>query len=156
MLIIGCDFHPGFQQIAMCDTSSNEVRRRRLEHVAEARQFYAQLQGEVRVGVEACGSTQWFEQMLAQMGHELWLGDAARIRRSTFLREIRHDLRFADEANRLERQELGVAGAEPDAVKPAKARCGNGSGFAHSVSLASALMAATASALPPRLPRTTR
>jgi len=80
MWIIGCDFHPGFQQVAMVETDTGEVRRRRLEHVAEARQFYCDLRGEVRVGMEACGSTQWFEQLLAELGHEVWLGDAARIR----------------------------------------------------------------------------
>ena len=95
MLIIGCDFHPGFQQIAMCESNSSEVRRRRLEHVAEARQFYAELSGEVRVGVEACGSTEWFEQMLAEMGHQLWLGDAARIR-AMCVRQQKTNQRDAD------------------------------------------------------------
>src|SRR5260370_42068332 len=31
--------------------------------------------------MEAVGNAQWFEQMLAEMGHELWIGDAAQIRR---------------------------------------------------------------------------
>ena len=35
----------------------------------------------MRVGIEAVGNSQWFEQMLAEMGHELWIGDAAQIRR---------------------------------------------------------------------------
>ena len=30
--------------------------------------------------MEASGYTHWFEKMLAERGHELWLGDAARIR----------------------------------------------------------------------------
>jgi transposase len=34
----------------------------------------------VRVGIEATGHTRWFERMLAEMGHELWIGDAAQIR----------------------------------------------------------------------------
>jgi transposase len=33
------------------------------------------------VGIEAVGNSQWFEQMLVEMGHELWIGDAAQIRR---------------------------------------------------------------------------
>jgi transposase len=34
------------------------------------------------VGIEATGYTRWFERMLGEMGHELWVGDAARIRAS--------------------------------------------------------------------------
>jgi transposase len=30
--------------------------------------------------MEACGNSQWFEGMLEEMGHELWIGDAAQIR----------------------------------------------------------------------------
>ena len=33
------------------------------------------------MGIEAVGNSQWFEQMLAELGHELWIGDAAQIRR---------------------------------------------------------------------------
>ena len=32
MLIIGCDFHSRFQQIAMLDTTDGEIIERRLEH----------------------------------------------------------------------------------------------------------------------------
>ena len=32
MLIIGCDYHPGFQQIAFMDTETGEFGERRLEH----------------------------------------------------------------------------------------------------------------------------
>ena len=32
MLIIGCDFHSRFQQIAMVDTETGELVERRLEH----------------------------------------------------------------------------------------------------------------------------
>ena len=40
MLIIGCDFHSRFQQIAMLDTETGEVIERRLEHESdEARKF---------------------------------------------------------------------------------------------------------------------
>jgi len=83
MKIIGCDFHPSYQQIAMVDTETGELWEGRLEHEqGQARRFYQALVGQVvRVGIEAVGNSQWFEQMLAEMGHELWIGDAARIRR---------------------------------------------------------------------------
>jgi transposase len=83
MKIIGCDFHPSYQQIAMMDTETGELWEGRLEHEqGEARRFYQALQGQtVRVGMEAVGNSHWFEQMLAELGHELWIGDAAQIRR---------------------------------------------------------------------------
>jgi hypothetical protein len=31
MLIIGCDYHPGFQQIAWVDTDTGEFQEQRLE-----------------------------------------------------------------------------------------------------------------------------
>ena len=45
MLIIGCDFHPSFEQIAFCDTITGECGQRRLEHGGEAEAFYRSLQG---------------------------------------------------------------------------------------------------------------
>jgi transposase len=81
MLIIGCDFHPGFQQVAIFDKQTGEYQEKRLQHRAEAEQFYRSLGGQaVRVGMEACGHYPWFERLLAELGFELWLGDAARIR----------------------------------------------------------------------------
>ena len=79
MKIIGCDFHPSFQQIAMVDTETGEYTERKLTP-EEARQFYAELKGPVLVGMEACGNTLWFERLLASLGIELWLGDAGKIR----------------------------------------------------------------------------
>jgi transposase len=32
-----------------------------------------------RVGLEATGHTRWFERLLAELGYELWIGDAAQI-----------------------------------------------------------------------------
>jgi transposase len=86
MKIIGCDFHPGYQQIAMLDKNTGEVTEKRLSHSEEgkeARKFYLGLAGPVRVGLEASGQSQWFERLLAERGHELWIGDAAKIRAST-------------------------------------------------------------------------
>ena len=40
MLIIGCDYHPGFQQIAYVDRETGEFRERRLKHPEEAEKFY--------------------------------------------------------------------------------------------------------------------
>jgi transposase len=81
MWIIGCDYHPRFQQIAMVNTEGGECGQRRLEHVAEAEQFYRSLQGQaVRVGMEASGHARWFERLLGELGQELWIGNPAAIR----------------------------------------------------------------------------
>jgi transposase len=79
MKIIGCDFHPSFQQIAMLDAKTGELTEKRLKP-EEAVQFYRQLQGPVLVGMEACGNTLWFQRLLAELSHDLWLGDAGKIR----------------------------------------------------------------------------
>jgi transposase len=81
MLIIGCDYHPGFQQIAFVDTETGEVGERRLTHREEAEQFYGTLkERRVRVGMEASGHARWFERLLTDLQLEVWIGDAAEIR----------------------------------------------------------------------------
>jgi transposase len=81
MIIIGCDFHTRFQQVAMLDPTTGEMIERRLEHEnGEAEKFYETLPSPARVGMEATINAQWFERMLRRYHHELWIGDAARIR----------------------------------------------------------------------------
>jgi len=81
MLIIGCDYHPGFQQIAFVDKETGECGERRLTQREEAEQFYRALLGQnVRVGMEASGHARWFERLLNELQFELWIGDAAEIR----------------------------------------------------------------------------
>jgi len=84
MLIIGCDYHPSFQQIAFVDTDTGELEERRLEHREEADKFYRELAVQakkVRVGMEASGQARWFERLLAELNIELWVGDATEIAR---------------------------------------------------------------------------
>ncbi len=83
MLIIGCDYHPSVQQIALIDTETGDYSEHRLQHSeGEAENFYRDLKQRgmsVRVGLEATGHTRWFERLLAELGYELWKGDAAQI-----------------------------------------------------------------------------
>jgi len=65
MIIIGVDYHPEFQQIALLDQNSGELQERRLLHPEEAEQFYRALRAageKVRVGMEASGHARWFER----------------------------------------------------------------------------------------------
>ena len=81
MLIIGCDYHPGFQQIAWLDAETGERGGGRLEHNAEAEAFYRGLQGRaVRVGMESTGGVGWFRQLLSECGHELRQAHATQVR----------------------------------------------------------------------------
>src|SRR6202158_5485862 len=83
MIIIGADYHPGFQQVAYVDTDTGELQERRLGHREDAEKFYRDLAAQevkVRVGMEASGHARWFERLLAELQFELWIGDAAEIR----------------------------------------------------------------------------
>ena len=83
MLIIGCDYYPGFQQIACVDLETGELSERRLSHREQAEQFYRELKkrdSAVRVGMESSGHSRWFERLLHELGFELWIGDPAEIR----------------------------------------------------------------------------
>ena len=82
MIIIGVDYHPEFQQIALLDKDTGECGEKRLAHPEEAEQFYRALAAtgqKVRVGMEASGHARWFERLLAGLQFELWIGDAATI-----------------------------------------------------------------------------
>jgi transposase len=97
MRIIGCDFHPSFQQISMLEVESGQRTRKKLLHATgEAERFYRSLRGErVQVGIEASGNTRWFERLLEELGHELLIGDAAKIRAAD-VRKQKTDRRDAD------------------------------------------------------------
>src|ERR1700687_4581595 len=83
MIIIGADYHPGFQQVAYVDTDTGELQERRLGHREDAEKFYRDLAAQevkVRVGMEASGHARWFERLLAELQFEWRIGDAAEIR----------------------------------------------------------------------------
>jgi transposase len=123
MWIIGCDYHPRFQQIAFVNTEGGECGQRRLEHVEQAEQFYRSLAGQsVRVGVEASGQGRWFERLLAELGHELWIGNPAAIRaaeprkQKTDVRDAALLLQLLMEG-RLEKLRIWVPSAEQREVR---------------------------------------
>jgi transposase len=87
MLIIGCDFHSGFQQIAIFDNQTGEVVEKKLLHPGEAMAFYQGQSEPVRVGLESGSPCQWFRRLLSECGHELWIGDASRIRAAEVRRQ---------------------------------------------------------------------
>ncbi len=100
MLIIGCDYHPGFQQVAIFDKQTGEIRQRRLAHPQEAMEFYRGLPAGVLVGIESTGFSGWFERLLEGLGHEVWMGDATQIRAS-MTRKQKTDKRDAEHMVKL-------------------------------------------------------
>lgn len=93
---VAVDFHARQQTISYCDTTDGEIHRCQLHHqVDDVRKFYEQFSGEVIVAFEASGYSAWFEQMLAELGHTVWLGNPAEIRRKAPRRQ-KNDRRDAD------------------------------------------------------------
>ena len=88
MNIMGCDLHSRYQVVAWVKEETGEIVTRRLEHEnGEARTFYADLPRGARVGIEATFPSHGFERLLGECGHELWVGDAAKIRASAVRRQ---------------------------------------------------------------------
>jgi transposase len=95
VIIVGCDFHPAWQLVAVLDTDTGEVSEHKLLHGnREAERFYRSLAAPALVGMEACGNSEWFVELVQQIGHEVWVGDAAQIRAS-YVRKQKTDRRDA-------------------------------------------------------------
>ncbi len=79
----GVDFHARQQAVAWCDTNDGEIRFLQLDHSdpRKVREFYASFSGELIVGLEACGYSQWFEDLLFELHIEPRIGNAAEIRK---------------------------------------------------------------------------
>jgi transposase len=87
-MIMGCDWHPRYQIVAWVEEETGEIMTRRLEHEnGEARRFYESLPRGAIVGMEATLPSHWFERLLGECGHHLWVGDSAKIRASEVRRQ---------------------------------------------------------------------
>ena len=94
----GVDFHARKQTISYLTTEDGEMQQIELQHEQDdIRGFYAQLrsQGQVVVGFESSGYAAWFEELLEELGCEIWIGHAAEIRRCARRRQ-KNDRRDAD------------------------------------------------------------
>lgn len=83
IIYCGVDFHARQQTICCLITETGELTTHELKHDDKeaVRQFYAQFSGLVIVALEASGYTPWFEQLLEELGHQVWLGETTEIRR---------------------------------------------------------------------------
>ena len=81
LLYIGVDFHPHQQTVAWCDTRTGETQTLTLHYDLEkVRKFYQSLEPAI-VGIEATCKAVWFENLLAETDHQLWVGNPVLIRR---------------------------------------------------------------------------
>ena len=95
---IGVDFHARQQTISYLTTEDGEIHQLQLDHgqPEEVRAFYEQFAGErVVVGFESSGYAAWFEELLEELGYEIWIGHATAIRLFARRRQ-KNDRRDAD------------------------------------------------------------
>ncbi|MEP6705541.1 MAG: IS110 family transposase [Acidobacteriota bacterium] len=95
-LYIGVDFHPHQQTIAWCDTRTGETRTSDLVNDPEiVREFYSSLPEPAIVGIEASARATWFEELLFETGHKLFVGNPVLIRKRATSRH-KNDRRDAE------------------------------------------------------------
>jgi transposase len=87
--------------VAFFDPETGETGERKLVNGdGEAERFYRSVPVPSLIGVESCGNSQWFIDLVAKLGHEVWVGDAAQIRAS-YIRRQKTDRRDAAHIMRL-------------------------------------------------------
>jgi transposase len=80
MMIIGCDFHPSWQQVSWLNTETGETGEQKLVQASEMpSDSIGNCQRRALICMEATGNCHWLVDLLAVLGHELWVGDAAQI-----------------------------------------------------------------------------
>lgn len=95
-LYIGVDFHPHQQTAAWCNTQTGETRTIDLAHDLEkVREFYQTLPEPAIIGIEASARAVWFENMLFETGHKLFVGNPVLIRKRATSRH-KNDRRDAE------------------------------------------------------------
>jgi transposase len=82
-MIIGCDFPSSWQQVSWLDTETGDCGEQRLVHAKRQRQTVLSTTGGAGVDWHGGhGHSQWFIELVEDVGHEIWIGDAAQIRGS--------------------------------------------------------------------------
>jgi transposase len=93
---LGVDFHARTQTVCWCDTENGVIHQRTLDHDRDdVRGFYAQFAAPAIVGLESSGYAAWFHRLLAELGHQVQVGDAFQIRQFAKRRQ-KNDRRDAE------------------------------------------------------------
>jgi transposase len=95
-LYIGVDFHPHQQTAAWCDSATGETRTVDIKHdLVRVREFYQSFSEPAVIGIEASAKATWFENMLFETGHKLFVGNPVLIRKRATSRH-KNDRRDAE------------------------------------------------------------
>lgn len=95
-LYIGVDFHPHQQTAAWCDSVTGETRTVDINHdLRRVREFYQSFSEPAVIGIEASAKATWFENMLFETGHKLFVGNPVLIRKRATSRH-KNDRRDAE------------------------------------------------------------
>jgi transposase len=81
--------------VSWLDSETGETGERKLVHATgDGKMFYQHLAAPALIGMETTGNSQWFIELVQDLGHEIWIGDAAQIRAS-YVRKQKTDKRDA-------------------------------------------------------------
>lgn len=93
---LGVDFHARTQTVCWRDTGDGVIHQRLLDHAHDdVRAFYAQFAAPAIVGLESSGYAVWFHRLLAELRHQVLVGDAFAIRQFAKRRQ-KNDRRDAE------------------------------------------------------------
>lgn len=84
---IGVDLHPYQQTVCWCDQETGETGTLKLFHdIEKVREFYSSIGKRAIVGIEATGRAGWFEKVVEESGHKLFVGNPVSIRKTALSR----------------------------------------------------------------------
>src|SRR5437899_12187667 len=77
MMIIGCDFHPSWQQVSWRDTETGETGEKKLVTAAgDAERFYRQVPAPALIGMEATGNCHILKLLVEGRFPRIWMPSA--------------------------------------------------------------------------------
>lgn len=84
---IGVDLHPYQQTLCWCDEETGETGSMKLFHdIEKVREFYSSIDKPAIVGIEASSRAGWFEKVVEEAGHKLFVGNPVSIRKTALSR----------------------------------------------------------------------
>src|SRR5258708_3204626 len=95
MMVIGCDYHPVGNRFVGWRQPRGDAGEKAGTQQRGGRTVLPGSSGTGTDRMESTGNCQWFVEMVTTLGHDLWIGDAAKIRASD-VRQQKHDRRDAE------------------------------------------------------------
>lgn len=84
---IGVDLHPYQQTLCWCDEETGETGTMKLAHdVDKVREYYSTIGKPAVIGIEASSRCGWFEKIVEESGHKLFVGNPVSIRKTALSR----------------------------------------------------------------------